>query len=145
MLSIFSHVFWPSVCFLWRKIYLGLLPIFDWVICFSWFWAAWTTVQSFLKKLKIELPCVCLHAKLLQSRPTLCDSPDSSVHGVLQARILEQVAMLSSRGFSWPRPMSLLFPELVDGFYTTATWETPVVTTWPSNSTPRHTSGENQN
>ena len=37
-----------------------------------------------------------MHAKLLQSCPTLCDSmdhslPGSSVHGILQARILEWV------------------------------------------------------
>ena len=47
--------------------------------------------------------CVC--AKSLQSCPTLCDPmncspPGSSVHGILQARILEWVAMPSSRGFS---------------------------------------------
>ena len=44
----------------------------------------------------------CLHAKLLQSFPTLCDPMDysllgSSVCGILQARILEWVAMPSSR------------------------------------------------
>ena len=47
-------------------------------------------------------------AKLLQSCPALCDPmdcslPGSSVHGVLQARILEWVAMPSSRGSSRPR------------------------------------------
>ena len=36
----------------------------------------------------------CMHAKSLQLCPTLCDTmdcnlPDSSVHGILQARILE--------------------------------------------------------
>ena len=40
--------------------------------------------------------------------PTLCDlmdcsTPGSSAHGVLQARILEWVAMPFSRGSSWPR------------------------------------------
>ena len=50
----------------------------------------------------------CMHAKLLQSCPTLCDPmdcnlPGSSVHGILHARILEWVAMPSSRGSSWPR------------------------------------------
>ena len=45
------------------------------------------------------------HAKLLQSCPTLCDPmdyswPDSSVCGVLQAKILEWVAVSSSRGSS---------------------------------------------
>ena len=47
-------------------------------------------------------------AKSLQSCPTLCDPmdgspPGSSVHGILQARILEWVAMPSSRGSSQPR------------------------------------------
>ena len=28
MLNTFSCVCWPSVCFLWRNVYLGLLPIF---------------------------------------------------------------------------------------------------------------------
>ena len=32
-----------------------------------------------------------------------CSLPGSSVHGILQARILEWVAMPCSRGFSWPR------------------------------------------
>ena len=32
-----------------------------------------------------------------------CSPPDSSVHGILQTRILEWVAMPSSRGSSWPR------------------------------------------
>ena len=32
-----------------------------------------------------------------------CSLLDSSVHGILQARILEWVAMTSSRGSSWPR------------------------------------------
>ena len=48
-----------------------------------------------------------LRAESLQSFLTLCDSmdcslPGSSVHGILQARILEWVAMPSSRGSSWP-------------------------------------------
>ena len=32
-----------------------------------------------------------------------CGSPGSSVHGILQARILEWIMMPSSRGSSWPR------------------------------------------
>ena len=34
--------------------------------------------------------------------PMHCSPPGSSVHGILQARILEWVAMPSSRGSSWP-------------------------------------------
>ena len=49
---------------------------------------------------------VCMCAKLLQSCPTLCDPmdcglPGSSVHGILQARILEWVAVPFSRGSFW--------------------------------------------
>ena len=52
--------------------------------------------------------CVCVCAKSLQSCLTLCvpmncSAPGSSVHGILQARILEWVAMPSSRESSWPR------------------------------------------
>ena len=48
------------------------------------------------------MTCVCTHAKLLQSCLTPCDPmdynpPGSSVHGILQARILEWVAIPFSR------------------------------------------------
>ena len=50
----------------------------------------------------------CLHVKSFQSCPTLCNPmhcspPGSSVHGILQARILVWVAISSSRGSSPPR------------------------------------------
>ena len=56
-------------------------------------------------------------AKSLQSCPTLCDPidgspPGSSIHGIFQARILEWVAMPSSRGSFRPRdgtPVSYVF------------------------------------
>ena len=46
----------------------------------------------------------CMRAKLLQSRPSLCDSvdcslPGFSVHGILQARILEWVAIFLLQSF----------------------------------------------
>ena len=51
---------------------------------------------------------MCMCALLLQSCLTLCDPmdcspPGSSVHGILQASILEWVAMPFSRGSSLPR------------------------------------------
>ena len=57
----------------------------------------------------IEIKVCC--AKLFQSCPTLCDPmdcspPGSTIHAILQARILEWVAMPSSRGSSWPREQS---------------------------------------
>ena len=47
--------------------------------------------------------CVCVHAKSLQSLRLFVTLPGSSVHGILQARTLEWVAMPSSRGASQPR------------------------------------------
>ena len=41
--------------------------------------------------------------KVIQSCPTLGDPIDCTVHGILQARILEWVAVAFSRGSSQPR------------------------------------------
>ena len=64
--------------------------------------------------------CCCLVTK---SCPTLCipmncSQPGSSVHGISQVRILEWVAMFSSRGSSRPRDRTLP-PALAGGFFTT--------------------------
>ena len=32
--SIFSYIYWPSVCPLWKNVYSGPLSIFNWVVCF---------------------------------------------------------------------------------------------------------------
>ena len=79
----------------------------------------------------ILLWCACMHATLLQSCPTLCNSmdcrlPGSPVHGILQARILEQVDVPSSGDLPNPgiKPMSLTSPALAERFFTTSvTWE----------------------
>ena len=60
----------------------------------------WPYLGSVLKR--------CMHVKSLQSCPTPCNPmdsspPGSSVHGVSQARILEWVAILFSRGSSQSR------------------------------------------
>ena len=47
-----------------------------------------------------------VNGKVAQSCPTLCDPTDYTVHGVLQARILEWVAFPFSRGSSQPRTRS---------------------------------------
>ena len=81
----------------------------------------------------LEDRCACMRAKLLQSCPTLrnpmdCSPPDSSFHGVLQARILEWVAMPSSRGSSQPRDRKCISvsPALTGRFFTTSTtWKAP--------------------
>jgi len=66
------------------------------------------------------LLCRHLHLKFLclvvLSNATLCDPmdcspPGSSVHGVLQARILESVTISFSRGSSWPRDRTRIEPS----------------------------------
>jgi len=61
----------------------------------------------------------------MQSYPTLCDPmdyspPGSSVHGIFQARILEEVAISSSVGLPdlGIEPTSPVSPALADGFFT---------------------------
>ena len=53
--------------------------------------------------------------------------PDSFIHGILQAKILEWVALPTSRGPPDPgiEPMSLCLSALASGLFTTSTtWET---------------------
>ena len=68
-----------------------------------------------------------VHARLLQSCPTLCDPmdcspPGSSVRVISWARILEWVDTPSSRGSSQPRDrtVSPTSPELAGSFFTTS-------------------------
>ena len=76
--------------------------------------------------------CVCvLYAKSFQSCPTLYDPvdyspPDSSVHGILQAKIQGSIATSSSKDLpdSGIEPKSLMSPALAGGCFTTSiTWE----------------------
>ena len=77
---------------------------------------------------------VCTRAKSLQLCQTLCDPvdcspPGFSVHAILQVRILEWVAVSSSRGSSQPRDQTRISmsPALPGRFFTTsATWEAHV-------------------
>ena len=72
--------------------------------------------------------CVC--AKSLSRvqlwDPLDCSSPGSSVHGILQARILEWVAISSPRGRDLPdpgiEPASLVSPALQAVLYSLSPW-----------------------
>ena len=94
-------------------------------ICEFW------SLSSLIISLFPHLLLYSLSSKLLELCLTLCDPmdcslPDSSVYGILQARILEWVAMPSSRGLPHPgiKPMSPMSLALAGGFFTTsATWE----------------------
>ena len=55
-------------------------------------------------------------SEVTQSYPTLCNPvgyclPDSSIHGILQARILEWVAISFSKRSSWPRDRTWVSDE----------------------------------
>ena len=83
--------------------------------------------------------CVCVCVQSLQSCLTLCDTmnynpPGSSVHGILQARILEWVAMPSSglvlrlkkkenlSKFCFPRVWELQTELISDVYWPKAMW-----------------------
>ena len=75
------------------------------VCCYVWFFVAPWTVAC-----QVPLPMEFsrqdywkVKVKVTQSCPTLCDPTDYTVHGILQARILEWVAFPFSRRSSLPK------------------------------------------
>ena len=58
-------------------------------------------------KFPVILLCCCLSCVQLFCDPMDCSPPGSSVHGIIPARILEWVAISSSRRSSWPRDRTL--------------------------------------
>ena len=86
-------------------------------------WGRWTgysrqCVSPRKKKKKKDL-CLCL---VTQPCPTLwdpldCSPPSSSVHGIFQARILEWIAISSSKGSSQPRDQTCV-SCITGGFFT---------------------------
>jgi len=73
-------------------------------------------------KCKIDMNLLCVCVLVAQSCPTLWDPkdynpPGSPVHGIFQARILEWVAIPSSRGSSQPKDWSWV-SFIADSFFT---------------------------
>ena len=93
--------------FLYRLIQSGFYE------CFKITWKEYMWIYRYARICKYKDMCMCdsvveLCAKSLQLCLTLCDPldcrpPGSSVHRILQARILELVAIPFSRGSSRPR------------------------------------------
>ena len=67
-------------------------------------------------KIEMEL-CVWCEVKVAQSCLTLCDPTDYLVHGILQARILEWVAIPFFRRSSQPRDQTQV-SHIAGGFFT---------------------------
>ena len=76
----------------------------------------------------VILYCVQLLSHAWLCSPMDCSPPGSSIHEISQARILEWVALPSSRGSSWPRGWTPDFGISCIGrqfFTTSSTWEAP--------------------
>ena len=95
-------------------------------------------LNHFLKRCIRFQHLVVLTCLVAKSCPTPCNLMDgspwgSSVHGSLQARILEGVAISFSRRFSWPRDQSHISCVSCIGrwiLYQWATWEV-LLYSWP--------------
>ena len=63
------------------------------------------TVNKSLHAVTKDPVCMCMHAQpcLTLYDPMGCNPPGNSVHGILQAGILERVAISNSRGSSQPK------------------------------------------
>ena len=84
-----------------------LVAVLFFFLCFRFYWSIVDLQRyvSFRYIAQLDIHMLC--AKLHQSCLTLCDLmdcslPDSSIHGIPQAKILEWVAISSSRESSWP-------------------------------------------
>ena len=66
------------------------------------------TIYVTLDKLFKFFPLNNSEVKVIQLCATLCDSMDYTVHGILQAKILEWVAFPFSRGSSQPKDRTAL-------------------------------------
>ena len=97
---------------------LSLLPLFPHLFPMKWwdrmpwssFFECWVLSQLFHSPLSLIFHYInvaaAAAAKLLQSCPTLCDPidgspPGSAIPGILQARILEWVAISFSNAWKW--------------------------------------------
>ena len=115
ILIVFSSAYLLSVYFLWWNVISNLWPIWKaGFLCFYWILQVLHIVcievhylicKYFLCGLLFIFLVVvgCLVTKLCPTPVMDCSLPGFSVHGILQARILEWVSISFSRGSSRPR------------------------------------------
>ena len=94
----------------------------------------WKTVWQLLKNVNLKLRVLVPQACPTLCGPVDCGSPDSSVYGILQARILEWVALPFSRGCPQPRNQ-IRVSRIVGRFFTVqatkeAPWMVQMQTEW---------------
>ena len=106
------------------QIRVFLISLSEYIICMilEFLRLLWSSGWLFL-----QLFHVLCSARLPQPRPVLCDPmdcspPGSLVHGILQTRILEWVAVPSSRGSSWPRDRTHVSYVSCIGVYALKNW-----------------------
>ena len=104
---------WPLCWESFFHLCLLTCPLSCFAVVVTWFLHLYFLSHSSLNSLTVKVLCSPFTSKevkvlVTQLCLTLCNSlncslPGSSVHGILQARILEWVAMPFSKGSSWPR------------------------------------------
>ena len=83
----------------------SFLPLPSWTFSFLLSSCADSVASLHCSSHRLSPSCVlsCFSGVQLFCNPMDCSPPGSFAHGILQARILEWVAMPFSRGSSWPR------------------------------------------
>ena len=98
---------WSIIFFFWWYLFRSPKPCWE-VLFLPVFWGVFRGLIAISKhdcRAVLRVLCVLSRFSLCLSLCELmdCSPSGSSVHGILQARILEWVAMPSSRRPSWPR------------------------------------------
>ena len=143
MLSLFLKILALMIGVLWYLIvvliYIGVSLKVNWNFLANPIFPLWLIMAKIcLCAYFLSVYCLCMHAKSLQLCLTLhdpmdCSLPGSSVHGILLARILEWVAMPSSRGSSWRRNRTRIsyISCMAGRFITTGTTREALKDTYP--------------
>ena len=123
------EVVWVLGVFTWRVL---IACIWYWVLRQRNRWVSWFEKHLSLSPLHqmyldtLIRVCTCVYVLVTQSCPTLCGSIDcssagSSVHGILQVRVLEWIAVPFSGGSYPPRKWTRV-SHITDRFF--AIWVT---------------------
>ena len=103
---------WQTCWWARGSVWVGLLKFFYLCVCLFYFNIFYIFISTYIfNYIYIYIymyTCVCVCVLVAQSCSVLCDPidcspPGSSVHGMLQARILKWIAILFSKGSSQPR------------------------------------------